>query len=183
MDPDPLLSMIILGRARYEPARCRDYVQWAVGTMMGGLDSPNLRILAGLMPPYYRPEIESRFDKAVSELGLQPPSPAEAALEYVTLWTEVILATVNDQVSLVQQLVHVYEFVDSLDADQGDLITYDYDRWMWFDHDADVIAQGDPTRYTAFLPADDEAIDEELANLRKWLAEQHPGERAELAAE
>jgi hypothetical protein len=38
--------------------------------MMAGPNSPDLRILAGLRRPYFRPDVESRLERAVSELRI-----------------------------------------------------------------------------------------------------------------
>jgi hypothetical protein len=47
---------------------------------MAGLDSPTLRILAGLQEPLWWSEVEGIFVKAASELGFAAPATEQDAL-------------------------------------------------------------------------------------------------------
>ncbi|MEM8612867.1 MAG: hypothetical protein AAGF93_12685 [Cyanobacteria bacterium P01_H01_bin.105] len=59
-----------------------DCVQWAVDTLCVGKDSPSLRILAGLTPPFYSFEVQEYATKALKELGIQIPTPKNAISVY-----------------------------------------------------------------------------------------------------
>lgn len=53
------------------------YVDWAVEQMCNGLDSPSLRILAGLNTKFDSEEIESYFKKTCSELDIECFIPSQ----------------------------------------------------------------------------------------------------------
>lgn len=64
-------------------ARPEDYIEWAVERLSEEIDSPSLRILAGLNPRFERDEVEPYFLQTCKELDIQPPSefasPTECA--------------------------------------------------------------------------------------------------------
>jgi hypothetical protein len=68
MTTDSLLLKRIMGTALPD-----DYVDWAVARMCAGLDTPNLRILAGLNIDFERDEIESYFKRTCAELNIETP--------------------------------------------------------------------------------------------------------------
>lgn len=51
-----------------------DYVQWAMERLCEGLDSPSLRILAGLNTRFERDEVEPYFKKSCKELEIEMPA-------------------------------------------------------------------------------------------------------------
>lgn len=61
------------------------YVDWAVERMCDGLDSPSLRILAGLNPKLETEEIEAYFRKTCSELNIECVNPAQEPRRSVDL--------------------------------------------------------------------------------------------------
>jgi hypothetical protein len=78
MNTDILLLKRSMGLAISE-----DYIEWAVERLCEGLDSPSLRILAGLNLRFERHEVEPYFKKTCEELGIGAPpetaDPREAA--------------------------------------------------------------------------------------------------------
>lgn len=68
-----------------------EYVEWAVQAIVDGIDSPSLRILAGLPHLVIPSEAEHYFQRTLSELGVPLISGEEA-----------IRAHLRDTSSLVQ---------------------------------------------------------------------------------
>lgn len=54
-----------------------DYVDWANKALQSRLDTPHLRILAGLSPPYAWWEVEHYFARTLEDLGRTLPQPEE----------------------------------------------------------------------------------------------------------
>ncbi|MEM1239000.1 MAG: hypothetical protein AAGI45_04080 [Cyanobacteria bacterium P01_H01_bin.26] len=69
-----------------------DCVQWAVDTLCVGKDSPSLRILAGLAPPFYSFEVRAYATKALKELGIGIPTEKNAISVYAWYLIKDILA-------------------------------------------------------------------------------------------
>ena len=72
----------LYGRRAMGTPLSREAVDWAVDALTAGLDSPTLRVLAGLQEPLWWSEVESIFVMAASELGFEVP-----ATEQDALWT------------------------------------------------------------------------------------------------
>jgi hypothetical protein len=70
MDTETLLLHRASGAAMAE-----DYVGWAVESLSSGLDSPSLRILAGLNLRFDQDEVEQYFVSSAAELGIQLLEP------------------------------------------------------------------------------------------------------------
>ena len=68
MKTDTLLLHRSLGAALPQ-----DYIDWAVDQLASGVDTPNIRILAGLSAKLDTEEIESYFRKVCLELGIDAP--------------------------------------------------------------------------------------------------------------
>ena len=58
-------------------ARPKDYIEWAVERLSEGVDSPSLRILAGLNMRFERHEVEPYFKKTCKELKIETPPEAD----------------------------------------------------------------------------------------------------------
>ncbi len=56
-----------------DSAKPEDYVEWAVERLCEGLDTPSLRILAGVNTRFDRDKIEPYFEKTCKELNIKPP--------------------------------------------------------------------------------------------------------------
>jgi hypothetical protein len=69
-----------------------DYVDWALSELLAGVDTPNLRILAGLSKPPYWPEVDFYFQKTLADLGWSLPEPEAYLREYVLDLARAILA-------------------------------------------------------------------------------------------
>jgi hypothetical protein len=69
-----------------------ELVDWAVSELVDGLDTPNLRILAGLSFPHCRSEVEQYFAWVMDDLGYPLLGREEAVRNYVRLVAEAILA-------------------------------------------------------------------------------------------
>lgn len=59
------------------------YVDWAVEALVDGLDTPNLRILAGLQKPLIWGEVDHYFELALSELCIPIPGDEETVRSYL----------------------------------------------------------------------------------------------------
>jgi hypothetical protein len=72
----------LFARRALESRTPDDLVEWAVSELVDGLDTPHLRILAGLTKPLYWSEVEEIFARALEELGLSEPSSVESLWRY-----------------------------------------------------------------------------------------------------
>jgi len=73
-------------------ARLSDYVDWAVSELVAGVDTPNLRILAGLPKPPYWPEVVRYFELALADLNWSPPEPRDYLRQYARRIAQDIIA-------------------------------------------------------------------------------------------
>ncbi|EAZ90260.1 hypothetical protein CY0110_04593 [Crocosphaera chwakensis CCY0110] len=64
-----MTETLLLNRA-LNCAMAEDYIEWAVERLCEGVDTPNLRILAGLNPKLEKDEIESYFRYTCKELNI-----------------------------------------------------------------------------------------------------------------
>ncbi len=62
-----------------------DYINWASSALEQGLDTPNLRILAGLPSSTWRSDAEPYFDRALNELQIYVGDKEEILREYAKL--------------------------------------------------------------------------------------------------
>lgn len=85
----------LLGSERLGLADDAAYVSWAITRLSEGLDSPNLRMLAGLEPLLNHFEVKHHFIKALKELRIERKSEKEEIESYVT---EVAQAVVNGRI-------------------------------------------------------------------------------------
>lgn len=58
-------------------------VEWATGALVGGLDSPHLRILAGLAAPHNWSEVEACFSQVLDDFGLSSAEPGKALINKI----------------------------------------------------------------------------------------------------
>ncbi len=65
-----------------------DFIEWAIQMLEVGLDSKNLRILAGLTEPLYTSEVEEYLKRSFTDLGWQFPTPEESLKLYACDMTE-----------------------------------------------------------------------------------------------
>ncbi len=77
--------IVLLARERLGALVAKDLVDWAVGALSEGMDTPALRHLAGMdlegPPPTAAAMLQ--FRRALQELGISVPTPDVAAREYV----------------------------------------------------------------------------------------------------
>src|ERR1051326_6368885 len=69
-----------------------DYVDWALSELLSGVDTPNLRTLAGLSKPPCWPEVEHCFRRTRADLGWNLPEPDAYLREYVHDLARALLA-------------------------------------------------------------------------------------------
>lgn len=58
------------------------WIDWAEGLLVEGTDTPGLRMMAGLLPPFNSFEVTRLLDRVRDELGVSAMSPAEAPAAY-----------------------------------------------------------------------------------------------------
>lgn len=81
MPPVPT-SEILLKKA-LQSAAGKDCVEWAFGLLESGVDTPNLRILAGKTEPYNSFEMERLRDRVLEDLNIVALPLLEAATGYL----------------------------------------------------------------------------------------------------
>jgi hypothetical protein len=96
---DVLLAMDVLGTIK-----TKDVVDWAVDSLVAGLDSDSLRILAGFDESDSIFEIRDYFTKVKSELDLHEPLKDQAVRIYSVHLANAILEKDSNYGSLVSQL-------------------------------------------------------------------------------
>lgn len=72
------------------------HIEWAVGALVDGKDSPSLRILAGLDENSSSFEVEEYYRRARRELSLPEPTEEEALREYAVHLSRQILEPGSD---------------------------------------------------------------------------------------
>jgi hypothetical protein len=102
-----LLAMRHMGRAASE-----DLVAWAADILEAGIDSENVRILAGLIPPLYSVEVESYFLRCFNDLSWSFPEQEICLRQYTRDIAEAILA---DSISRSDGCVEMYKTYVELD--------------------------------------------------------------------
>ena len=73
---------VMLGRAAMRPIGGEHKIAWALSLVQQGVMSDALIVLAGLSHPTNDFEIEDYVNRALSELAIERPCPAEALLRY-----------------------------------------------------------------------------------------------------
>ena len=96
---EALLAMNVLGTMKTKAV-----VDWAVDSMVAGLDSESLRILAGFDEDDWIFELREYFSKVKSELGLREPQKDEAVRIYSVHLANAIVETDSDYVPIVSRL-------------------------------------------------------------------------------
>lgn len=105
----------ILGRRTLGQVPAADYVDWAVGQLVAGLDSPTLRILAGLDARVTWFEAEDLFHRSLVELGVPLPDRATAVRGLACEIARDLLegrVTLADGVRALQRLYGAAEHAD-----------------------------------------------------------------------
>lgn len=69
---------MLCGTSHGNSADCPACVDWGVDRLCDGLDSPSLRILAGLLPPYSTLEVADYTARTLRELGIELPTGSAA---------------------------------------------------------------------------------------------------------
>ncbi len=91
------------------------FVEWAISMLMGGQDTPGLRVLAGESSPFNQFEMGALVDRVFAELGLTQPSTINAAAgSLATVRAKQVLAgDVSRQVAL-KELAELHVELDNL---------------------------------------------------------------------
>jgi hypothetical protein len=76
-------------------ARTGEYIDWALSELEAGVDTKNLRILAGLSEPAFWSEVEFYFQRALDDLGLKLPDEDAYLEQYVQ---EVLRGVVSGEI-------------------------------------------------------------------------------------
>jgi hypothetical protein len=108
----------------------KEAVDWAVESLIAGLDSPTLRVLAGLQEPLWWSEVESIFVKAASELGFAAPATEQDAL---WAYARQVGRDILDDRSAPEAACHtLYRICVALDYPHG-LLVWDGLDTAWID--------------------------------------------------
>ncbi len=105
-----------------------DYVDWANQGLLCGLDTPHLRILAGLSPPYAWWEVEHYFARTLEDLGWTLPQPEEIRQNRLREIARKIVDGVVSPVEGCRELCAVLREWDYAEV-SGD--------WFWFEDKQD----------------------------------------------
>ncbi|EKV03790.1 hypothetical protein Lepto7375DRAFT_6104 [Leptolyngbya sp. PCC 7375] len=106
-----------------------DCIQWAIDALCAGQDSPSLRILAGLTPPFYSFEVRDYATKALKELGIEIPTDEKAITAYAQMLITEILADPDCMQDRLVALCNLY-----IDEDyQDDIYDFYLLRWAFDD--------------------------------------------------
>jgi hypothetical protein len=136
-----LLAMSALGCVQ-----AKDIVAWAVDSMVEGVDSESLRILAGFDERESIFELQDYFSKVKSELGLCEPPKDEAVRTYSLHLAKAILEPGSDYDRLVSKL---YELCYT-----NDYPDYLMDWYLLDDGLSDIRAGQYPTCFEQLYKAD-----------------------------
>lgn len=114
--------------------RSANYVDWAVGMLVEGFDSPSLRVLAGLDENGNVFETEETFGKVVRELGIQEPNTQGKFRGYACYQASRILDGTISPENGVQALYKVWRMSGC---------KKEYIDWVRLDDALDWMQQGD----------------------------------------
>lgn len=101
----------LLWRRAVGEASTAEPVEWAESALLAGLDSPHLRILAGLSQPFHWSEVEHCFERALADFEIVEPEPAEAKRRRVR---EIAEKIVSGEVSPTRGCCEMRELVETL---------------------------------------------------------------------
>ena len=97
----PVTTARILAEKALQETCGRQCVDWAIGMLELGRDSPNLLQLAGMLPPYNHFELAALRDRALQELKIQEAPPSDAIREYAV---EVLRCALNGDLEVIEAL-------------------------------------------------------------------------------
>ncbi|MBB5034536.1 hypothetical protein [Prosthecobacter vanneervenii] len=118
--------IMFCGTHRGEASDC---VEWALEALCQGYDSPSLRILAGLIPPFTTFEVRDYAMKALRELDISIPVGAAAISAYAKdLVLEIVV-----QPSLMQEPLRLLCDLCIAEDYQQDLYDFYLLRWAYDD--------------------------------------------------
>lgn len=153
-------------------ARFEDYIDWAFSCLEQGLDSKNIRILAGLQKAIEETEIEKYFSRSIADLGWEYPNEKDCLVQCAKRTAENILSkeiAPIDGCHLIYKtslyLDHPPELISWLYLDDG-LDPYDY-RQFYDGYNSDEI---DEIKWNAAIVREAEI----LLELRKSEPRQEP---------
>jgi len=126
MNPPPGKLILFCGTNRGE---ARDCVDWAVDALCQGLDSPNLRILAGLEEPLQTFEVKDYALKAMKELEMELLQGDAAISAYAY---DVIHEIIEDPKKMKSNLKTLCELCIAEDY-QKDIYDFYTLRWAYDD--------------------------------------------------
>lgn len=145
-------------------AAAEDYVAWAVERLCEDLDTPSLRILAGLHPRLERHDIEPYFLKTCRELGLEVVSQSVPPRETGRLVQRVFRAGEISAEEALQMMCSLYRRAEYSDP----LLS------IWFDIEEELSLRGSGHEgcfYSPeFLDPLEEAVRRELVLFSRALA-------------
>ena len=138
-----------------------------------GLDSPSLRILAGLNQNENPFQVEDYFSKTLQELNIQLPDKRQATIEFAVAIAEQTIAGKIDLILGTKQMIetiHTYDFFsdsknycyDSIGFENVYGVYYNYDDLVNADHPWQVNKTNDELIVEVKV--------ELLEALRKWYA-------------
>ncbi|QQL44623.1 hypothetical protein [Sulfuriroseicoccus oceanibius] len=147
-----LLAMSVLGTIK-----TKDIVDWAVESMVAGLDSDSLRILAGFDEADSIFELGEYFSKVKSELDLREPQKDEAIRIFSVHLAKAILEEDSDYVRLVSQISELCSANDYPECLM---------EWYWLDDGLlDVRAGSYPFGFQELYEADAREITNRVAKV------------------
>ncbi|MGE3174534.1 MAG: hypothetical protein AB7O97_18025 [Planctomycetota bacterium] len=135
------------------------FVDWAVGMLTDGHDTPGLRVLAGESPPFQPFAMEALVDRVLAELGLAlHPTPRAAARALATARIAQAVAGRSLRSEVLAELAQLHTDL-GYDTDLGDFYLLHHARtdlleghmqWYW-DADRDTIDAIVEERFRAWL--------------------------------
>jgi hypothetical protein len=152
----------IWGLRMLKKCSIENYAEWAVGQLEKGVDSKNLRILAGIELKSSLFEAEDYFQRAVHELHLTEPSKKIAIEAYSACIAEQIIERKVPARAGVKMLFRICSECD-----------YPKNLMIWFNLDAacdDVHYGSEPITYPGLTK---ENLEERVINEARAFVEQH----------
>lgn len=114
-------QIITFGKRAFGLANSQTLVDWAISELIDGLDSPHLRILAGLSEPLDSLEVDRIFRYALKELDFQVPNLQVCRWQYVRFLVQKVLeadsfATFPTETFPMDILWELYDIEQSLQS-------------------------------------------------------------------
>jgi hypothetical protein len=106
------------------------FVDWAIGLLEAGADTPHLQVLAGSTPPFNYFEMRQIFDVVVHELGLQVPAEALSAVRLYA--SERVGAVLTGAAAASELLAELHDYCIDLDYPR-DLYNFYLPHNAWMD--------------------------------------------------